>query len=182
MSSPRQKADPPTLPAADLGMAAVIVPGALAVSAGIAGMFVAHLVVSLGARVPWPASHFVDATTIVTGALFAALFLICLRAHLRVRKRASQGEQLVLVARAVPWVMAIAFVAGVVFGARTAKASERQEEDAARRLCAQVGESAPADDRCLVAAIRCGRGEGRKVTLEGSADEACVREALSGKK
>jgi len=164
----------------DAVQAAVIVPGAVAVCSGIGGYFVAYVAASALSRVPRPIAEHFDAATVITALLFAALFALCLRAHLRVRRRgAARGEVLVRVVRAVPYLMAVSALAGVVFGARAASESALRDDAQARATCEQVlGAGSPGVEACLATGIRCARSTARRFTLGESAELACVREGM----
>lgn len=164
--------------------AAVIVPAAIAVCSGISGFFVAFVVMSTRSRVPRPIAEHFDAATLVFAVLFAALFVVCLRAHLRVRRRgAHPGEVLVLVVRAVPYVMVVCALAGGFFGMRAASESALRDDREARVTCEEVlGPASPEVEACLAVGIRCSRSTARRVTLGESAAVACVREAMGKSK
>ncbi len=160
--------------------AIVIVPGAIAVCSGISGFFVAYVVASTQARVPRPIADHFDAATVITAVLFVALFAICVRAHLRVRRRgAAKGEVLVLVARVVPYLMVVSAIAGVVLGARAASEAALHDDVRARATCGQVlGPGSPKTESCLAAGVRCARSTTRRFTPGESEEVACVREAM----
>ncbi len=164
----------------DRAQAAVIVPGAIAVCSGISGFFVAYVAASALSRVPRPLAEHLDAATSITAVLFGALFAICLRAHLRVRRRgATQGEVLIFVVRAVPYLMAAAAAGGALFGARAAREAALRDDARARATCEQVlGAGSSEIEACLAAGIRCLRSSVRRVTLGESAEAGCVREAM----
>lgn len=173
-------ADTQGLSGLDHLQAVVIVPGAIAVCSGISGFFVAYVAASTQSRVPRPIAEHFDAATVITAVLFAALFAICVRAHLRVRRRgAAKGEVLVLVARVVPYLMVVSAIAGVLLGARAAREAALHDDARARATCEQVlGPGSPETEACLAAGIRCARATARRFTLGESAEVTCVREAM----
>lgn len=160
--------------------AAILVLAGVTACSGISGFFVAYVVASTQSRVPRPIREHFDAATVVNALLFAALFAICLRAHLRVRRRgAQQGEVLLLVVRAVPYLMVAAAIAGVVFGTRAGREAVLREDARARTICETVLGSESADlETCLVVGIRCGRSRVPRVDPYESAEVVCVREEL----
>jgi len=161
--------------------AVVLVAGGLLVASFVTTFFAGYVAVDLSGRVPRPLDRHFDASTLVSGVLFAVLFAICLRAYLRVRARGSGPRgALSWTARLVPYVMTLGALGGLVAGVRTGRERAAEEEESARLRCEELGPAASSGeerDRCLVAAIVCGRAR-RPVMVNGDPEVACIRRTL----
>jgi|GEM_PF-3563090 len=161
--------------------AAMLVTGGLLVCSFVTTFFVGFVALDLSSRVPRPLDRHFDASTVLGGVLVTALVAVCLRASLRERAR-GRGRRGALpwTARLVPYVMALGGVGGLVAAVRAGGARIAAEEESARLRCEELGpamESGEVRERCLVAAIGCGRAR-RPVIVYGDPELACIRQAL----
>ncbi len=162
--------------------AALLVAGGLLACSWVVGFFVCHAVVASSGRAARPLAELFDGPTLVTAALFAAFYAICLRAYVR-QRAGGAGGVVPRVVRAVPYLIAVGLAVGLYTGQRAASAWQASVLSSAQGTCDDLvgaGRIVPAAlDTCIDTALLCGREPPGRVPPMGlTRASACVLEKL----